>query len=93
LYTLLFSGVAWLVIPLEIDYISSYFVFRSWNLFVALGALPSLVLGFWLCYFPESPKYLIEGGLFDEALTVFRRMYAENTGNPPEDYPVRIIDR
>lgn len=26
--------------------------------------------------------------MFDEALTVFREMYAANTGNPPEDYPV-----
>lgn len=84
-------GVAWIIIPLEIEFVSSYFVFRSWNLFVALCSIPSLVMGVWLCTFPESPKYLIEGGMFDEALTVFRRMYAENTGNPPEDYPVCLL--
>lgn len=57
---------------------------------MALCSIPSLALGFWLCMFPESPKYLIEGEMFDEALVVFKEMYSINTGNPPEEYPVGI---
>ncbi|MCV4726305.1 MFS transporter, partial [Escherichia coli] len=76
-------GIAWVIIPLHIDFESEYFLFRSWNLFVALCSIPSLFIGLWLYSFPESPKYLIEGGMFDEALTVFREMYALNTGNAP----------
>lgn len=85
---LMSTVIAWLVIPLDINYETEYFVFRSWNLFVALCSLPSIFLGVWLCIFPESPKYLIEGEMFDEALNVFREMYSLNTGNPPDEYPV-----
>ncbi|KAK6641926.1 hypothetical protein RUM44_013646 [Polyplax serrata] len=88
---LMSTVIAWLVIPLDINYETEYFVFRSWNLFVALCSLPSIFLGVWLCIFPESPKYLIEGEMFDEALNVFREMYSLNTGNPPDEYPVKYL--
>lgn len=64
------------------------FHFKSWNLFVALCALPSIVLGLWLFAFPESPKFLLECGEADAALEVFKWIYAQNTGQDPETYPV-----
>lgn len=69
-------------------YISDAFYFKSWNLFVALCALPSIMLGLWLFAFPESPKFLLECGETDAALEVFKWIYAQNTGEPPDSYPV-----
>lgn len=48
----------------------------------------SLLLGCWLFFFPESPKFLIECGETEEALDVLRYMYQENTGKAQTDYPV-----
>lgn len=82
--------IAWLIVPLDMSYASSGFEFKSWNLFVALCALPSLILGLWLFAFPESPKFLLECGDTDAALEVFKYIYAQNTGNDPDTYPVSI---
>lgn len=49
----------------------------------------SLVLGFWLFFFPESPKFLIECGEADAALEILKDIYASNTGNHRSEYPVR----
>lgn len=82
------SVIAWLIIPMDSMYVSDTFYFKSWNLFVALCALPSLMLGLWLFAFPESPKFLLECGETDAALEVFKWIYAQNTGESPDSYPV-----
>lgn len=110
-------AIAWLIIPLEVEIRHGWFLFHSWNLFVAICAIPrfssifiylfilivttllthfllifdSLLLGCWLFFFPESPKFLIELGETEEALEVLRYMYQENTGNGQSNYPVKII--
>lgn len=48
----------------------------------------SLMLGSWLFFFPESPKFLIECGETDEALEILRDMYQENSGRERSEYPV-----
>lgn len=48
----------------------------------------SLMLGVWLFFFPESPKFLIECGETEEALDILRDMYEENTGQDRLEYPV-----
>lgn len=40
---ILLPGIAWLIIPLEFRIDSGGFIFSSWNLFVAICALPRLV--------------------------------------------------
>ncbi|CAD7077853.1 unnamed protein product [Hermetia illucens] len=84
-------GIAWLVIPLNINWNSNGFIFHSWNLFVAICALPSIFLALWLFMFPESPKFLIETGEIDEALEILKDMYAKNTGNDRSSYPVSSL--
>jgi MFS transporter, VNT family, synaptic vesicle glycoprotein 2 len=83
--------IAWVIIPLKMPFDDSKFLFHSWNLFVAICALPSLFLGLWLFTFPESPKFLIEVGDADDALDVLKTMYHYNTGNPREDYPIKSL--
>jgi hypothetical protein len=46
-----------------------------------------------MCFFDESPKFLMSSGRRDEALRVFQRVYSTNTGNPPETYPVRVFPK
>lgn len=46
------------------------------------------MLGFWLFFFPESPKFLIECGETDEALEVLKDIFQVNTGNDRSLYPV-----
>ncbi|XP_046740734.1 synaptic vesicle glycoprotein 2B-like [Diprion similis] len=83
--------IAWLIIPLNVTYESDTFYFKSWNLFVSICALPSLMIGLWLFAFPESPKFLLECGEYDKALDVLRHIYAQNTGNDPSTYPVKSL--
>lgn len=83
--------IAWLIVPLHLSYETTSFDFKSWNLFVALCALPSLMLGLWLFAFPESPKFLLECGETEAALEVFKWIYSQNTGNDPDMYPVKFL--
>lgn len=83
--------IAWLIIPLSINVDTEYFTFHSWNMFVAVCSVPSLLLAAWLSRFPESPKFLLECGEYDKALDVLKHMYAVNTGESPGTYPVRSL--
>lgn len=108
-------GIAWLIIPMDVEIKHGGFLFHSWNLFVAICAIPrcvcvchrnlspshrirtkdflpfsSLMLGLWLFFFPESPKFLIECGETEEALDILRDMYEENTGRDRSEYPVGL---
>ncbi|RZC31843.1 synaptic vesicle glycoprotein 2B-like [Asbolus verrucosus] len=81
-------GMAWIIIPMEFKYEAENFKFSSWNLFVATCSTPSLLIGFWLFFFPESPKFLLECGEADAALEVLKDMYAANTGDSAAAFPV-----
>lgn len=83
--------IAWLIIPQAINIEYGWFKFHSWNLFVAVCAVPSLLIGMWLFFFPESPKFLLEIGETEEAFEVLKEMYHQNTGNPPESYPIKSL--
>lgn len=80
--------IAWLIIPLEFRLVSNGYYFGSWNLFVAICALPSLFIGFWLFAFPESPKFLIEVGEPDVALEIMKDIFQINSGRDRSEYPV-----
>ncbi|KAK9754895.1 Sugar transporter [Popillia japonica] len=84
-------SIAWIIIPLDINYVTSGFFFKSWNLFVIVSSLPSILLGIWLCSFPESPKFLLECGEPDEALEILRDIYKSNTGDSGANYPIRSL--
>ena len=60
-------------------------------MFLLVSGIPSLVGGFAIYFFSESPKFLMSSGRNEEALNIFRRVYSINTGNPPEMYPVSIL--
>ncbi|ENN75761.1 hypothetical protein YQE_07720, partial [Dendroctonus ponderosae] len=84
-------GIAWIIIPMEFEYVTDNFKFASWNLFVAACAIPSLLIGMWLIFFPESPKFLLECGEADAALDVLRDMYSSNYNDDGANFPVRSL--
>lgn len=88
------AGLAWLIIPTSIGYHSHEFTYNSWRIFLMVCAIPSFIVGGLLFYLPESPKFLLSQGRYDEALSIFRGIFVTNTGKSKELYPVKelIID-
>ena len=88
---LLVASMAWLIIPRELGFESQEFVYNSWRIFLVLCAVPSFIVAILLMYLPESPKFLLSCGRFEEALAIFRGIYVTNTGNDPSTYPVKEL--
>uniref|UniRef100_A0A1I8PCK4 Major facilitator superfamily (MFS) profile domain-containing protein n=2 Tax=Stomoxys calcitrans TaxID=35570 RepID=A0A1I8PCK4_STOCA len=88
---IILPGIAWFVIPLELKLEYGILFYHSWNLFVAICAVPSLLLGLWLLAFPESPKFLLEHGECEKALQILVYMFVRNTGRKPEEYPCKSL--
>lgn len=87
----MFVGLAWLIIPTDIGVKSASFTYNSWRIFLLICAAPSFVVAGLLLLLPESPKYLLSRGRYDEALEIFRGIYATNTGKPRDTYTVCIL--
>ncbi|XP_034250429.1 synaptic vesicle glycoprotein 2B-like isoform X2 [Thrips palmi] len=87
---IILPGLAWSVLPMQWSLpLYAGMGFRSWRLFILVGAIPALLSGLLLFWFPESPKFLLAVGRREEALAVLRRVYAVNTGK--DDFPVREL--
>nr|CAD7456657.1 unnamed protein product [Timema tahoe] len=85
-------GLAWLIIPQTWAWELPWITYRSWRLFVIVTALPGLITVLYMArVLPESPKYLLVTGRSQEALEILRRIYADNSGEPPESYPVLSV--
>lgn len=85
------ASLAWLIIPSGIGYHSPTFLYNSWRIFLLLCSVPSFLVAGLLCFLPESPKFLLTQGHSDQAMEIFQHIYATNTGNRPEDYPVKEL--
>ncbi|OXU22761.1 hypothetical protein TSAR_004124 [Trichomalopsis sarcophagae] len=85
------AGLAWLIIPTDIGVKSASFTYNSWRIFLLICAAPSFIVAGLLLLLPESPKYLITRGRYDEALDIFRGIYATNTGKPRDTYTVKEL--
>ncbi|XP_057341393.1 synaptic vesicle glycoprotein 2B [Microplitis mediator] len=85
------AGLAWLIIPHDIGITSDSFTFNSWRIFLLICAAPSFIVAGLLFLLPESPKYLLSRGRYDEALNIFRNIYAINTGRPRDSYTVKEL--
>lgn len=73
---------------MDLEYVTEDFSYKSWNMFVTACSIPSLLIAFWLCFFPESPKFLLECGEPNKSLEVLKMIYSINTGEGPETFPV-----
>lgn len=90
----LLPSLAWAIIPQsEWDFtlFDGMLAIHSWQIFLAVCCLPSLLSGACCMFFPESPKFLMSQGRNEQAMAVFRTLYALNTGRSREDYPVKEL--
>ncbi|XP_055585965.1 synaptic vesicle glycoprotein 2C-like [Uranotaenia lowii] len=93
--------IAWAIIPLKFHVnfewvrtdVTLSWMFSSWNLFVAFCALPSIILGVTLFWFPESPKFLIECGETEAALEIIQDIYVANSGRLRSEYPIKTLQK
>ncbi|XP_055598151.1 synaptic vesicle glycoprotein 2B-like [Uranotaenia lowii] len=88
---LLVAGLAWLIIPSNIGIHTAGFTFNSWRIFLMVCSIPSFIVAGLLLYLPESPKFLLSQGKFEEALAIFRGIYVTNTGKAAALYPVKEL--
>lgn len=90
----LLPSLAWAIIP-QSDWDFALFdgklAIHSWQIFLAVCCLPSLLSGACCMFFPESPKFLMAKGRNEQAMAVFRTLYALNTGRTHEDYPIKEL--
>lgn len=90
---LIIPGLAWLVIPhrMDYDFFNGYLKLHSWNFFILICAVPSIICSIGHCFLPESPKFLMTVGRNEEALKILQTVYSCNTGMKPETYPVKSL--
>ncbi|EFN84792.1 Synaptic vesicle glycoprotein 2B [Harpegnathos saltator] len=85
--------MAWLVVPQPWSIVlwDGAFVYNSWRIFLSLCGVPTMIGVLCLCFFPESPKFLMTQNRNEEALEVFKRIYSTNTGLPKDSYPIGAL--
>lgn len=64
---------------------------KSWQMFLAICSVPSMIGGLSIFFLPESPKFLMSQGRNEEAMIVFQMIYRWNTNNSAADFPVSSI--
>lgn len=83
-------GMAWLILPYDwrwhLDYLD--LEFRPWRLLMLVYALPSFFFFLMLLVLPESPKFMMTQGKFDEVLETLKTMFRVNKGLDREDFMV-----
>ncbi|GJQ69487.1 hypothetical protein Trydic_g6593 [Trypoxylus dichotomus] len=90
---LIIPALAWSVIPQRMDYkfFDGYLKLHSWNIFILICAVPSIICSIGHSFIPESPKFLMTVGRNDEALLVLKKVYHYNTGLDPKTFPVKSL--
>lgn len=86
-------ALAWLIVPQPWSIVlwDGAFVYNSWRIFLSLCGVPTLIGILCLCFFPESPKFLMSQNRNEKALEVFKKIYSVNTGLPKDNYPVSVF--
>lgn len=85
--------LAYPILPMEFSYPINFLniTFRSWRLLILVLAVPCAITAGLLQFFHESPKFLTSQGRYDEALVVLKKIYACNTGDRAENFPVKKL--
>ncbi|XP_025158254.1 synaptic vesicle glycoprotein 2B [Harpegnathos saltator] len=89
---LILPGLAWIFIPLPINYEFYGIHYNSWRMLLGFIGVPTFIIAvIILVKYPESPKFLVSQGRTDEALAVLQKIYAVNTGRDESEYPVKQL--
>ncbi|KAJ2947316.1 hypothetical protein O0L34_g17029 [Tuta absoluta] len=84
---------AYPILPLTFAYPINWLgiVFRPWRLLAFAMALPCLATAGLLRFFHESPKFLASRGRHEEALEILKKIYACNSGDRADNFPVKRL--
>ncbi|ESN94063.1 hypothetical protein HELRODRAFT_103014 [Helobdella robusta] len=78
------AGVAWALLPVNLSIqIHINYVLKSWNVYLSLCSLPTLVSMCFMMFMPESPKFLLEHSRMEEMKQTMLRIFKQN--NPNKD--------
>ncbi|XP_068153300.1 synaptic vesicle glycoprotein 2C-like [Drosophila tropicalis] len=84
--------LAWAVFPRDWDFqIFGFLDIHSWQIYLLICGLPSLISGLIFIIMPESPRFLMAQGRNEEALKAFQTIYHYNTRKPKESYPIKSL--
>ncbi|KAH8325428.1 hypothetical protein KR067_011423 [Drosophila pandora] len=89
--TLTLPGLAMLILPQQWDIQIWNLSLTSWQVFVAITALPSFLSFVLFFFFPESPKFLMSKGRNEEAMAAFQFIYHLNTRKPKDSFPIKLL--
>ncbi|XP_050679330.1 synaptic vesicle glycoprotein 2B-like [Leptidea sinapis] len=90
---ILLSLISWAILPQKIHFVilKGYFELRSWNIYIYVCSIWSLIAAILYYTIPESPKFLLSQGRNKEALDVLKKIYRENTGNYEDSFQIKTI--
>lgn len=91
--TVILPCISWLILPLEFAYPIPLLdiQYRPWRLLVVACAIPFTIATVLLMFAPESPKFLFATGLPEAALDVVKKIYATNSRQPEESFPIKTL--
>ncbi|RVE44301.1 hypothetical protein evm_011025 [Chilo suppressalis] len=85
--------LAYPILPLEFSYWIDFLgiQYRPWRLLALVMALPCAATACLLQFFHESPKFLASQGRYEESLKVLKSIYAVNSGDRADNFPVKKL--
>ncbi|XP_034665589.1 synaptic vesicle glycoprotein 2C [Drosophila subobscura] len=83
--------LAWGIFPRDWDFEVVGLTIHSWQIYLFVLGIPSLVSGLIFCAMPESPRFLMAQGRTEEALQAFQHIYHVNTRKPKDTYPIKQL--
>ncbi|XP_033228568.1 synaptic vesicle glycoprotein 2B-like [Belonocnema kinseyi] len=87
------AALAFNVLPYDSPFSFRIFnqVFVTWQVYLLICSIPSVLGLIILCFTPESPKVMMADGRLQEALTSFKRIYSMNKLRSRNSYPVKEL--
>ncbi|KAH8414063.1 hypothetical protein KR222_003812 [Zaprionus bogoriensis] len=83
--------MAYFLLPVHIYFRIGELNFHTWQIFLALTAVPSILSGFLHIFLPESPKFLMSQGHYSKALSALQRIYSVNKRKSRDSYPITTL--
>ncbi|KAH8381635.1 hypothetical protein KR093_009679 [Drosophila rubida] len=88
---LILTIVAYLLLPEHFYFNVGPLHFHTWQIFLAITAVPTLASGFLHIFLPESPRFLMSQGNYRGALNSLQRIYAMNKRKSRDSYPITTL--
>ncbi|CAG9856907.1 unnamed protein product [Phyllotreta striolata] len=89
---LLLPVLAWAILPRKWDFsFFGLYELHSWNILLLICASTTIISSVLYTFVPESPKFLMATGRTEEALNVMKKIYALNSGQSQENFPVKSL--